>query len=42
MIIKIRNFGAIKSCDIDLDKDLIAIFGENNIGKSYAISAAYY
>jgi|WetSurMetagenome_2_1015567.scaffolds.fasta_scaffold59096_2 predicted ATPase len=41
MIIKIRNFGAIKSCDIDLDKDLIAIFGENNIGKSYAISAVY-
>jgi predicted ATP-dependent endonuclease of OLD family len=41
MIIKIRNFGAIKSCDIDLNKNLIAIFGENNIGKSYAISVVY-
>lgn len=41
MLIKIRNFGPIKEFDFDLDKDLIAIFGKNNIGKSYAISASY-
>jgi predicted ATPase len=41
MLIKIRNFGPIKAFDFDLDKDLIAIFGKNNIGKSYAISASY-
>lgn len=41
MLIKIRNFGPIKTFDFDLDKDLIAIFGKNNIGKSYAISASY-
>lgn len=41
MLIKIRNFGPIKEFDFDLNKDLIAIFGKNNIGKSYAISASY-
>lgn len=41
MLIKIRNFGPIKEFDFDLQKDLVAIFGKNNLGKSYAISVVY-
>jgi len=41
MKISIRNFGPISSFDFDLLKDLNVIFGKNNIGKSYAITAIY-
>lgn len=41
MIIELHNFGPIKSFSFDTDKDIHAIFGKNNIGKSYAISAVY-
>ena len=41
MKIAIRDFGPISSFDIDLDKDLHIIYGENNIGKSYAIVLVY-
>ncbi len=41
MIIKISNFGPIKEFTFDLNKDLIAIYGTNNIGKSYAIELVY-
>ncbi len=41
MIIELQNFGPIKSFKFDTSKDIHAIFGKNNIGKSYAISAVY-
>jgi predicted ATPase len=41
MIIELQNFGPIKSFKFDTSKDMHAIFGKNNIGKSYAISAVY-
>jgi len=41
MQIKIRNFGPIKAFDFELEKNLIAIFGKNNIGKSYATTIVY-
>jgi len=41
MQIKIRNFGPIKAFDFDLKKDLVMIFGKNNIGKSYGIYVVY-
>jgi len=41
MKISIKNFGPILSFDFDLLKDLNVIFGKNNIGKSYAITAIY-
>ena len=41
MQLKIRNFGPIKSADLDLGKNFILIVGQNNIGKSYAISLVY-
>lgn len=41
MILKIRNFGPIEHCEIDLSKDFTLIVGQNNIGKSYAISLIY-
>lgn len=41
MEIKIFNFGPIKEFGIDLSRDLIVIYGKNNIGKSYAISVVY-
>ncbi len=41
MIIELHNFGPIKSFSFDTDKNIHAIFGKNNIGKSYAISAVY-
>jgi predicted ATPase len=41
MQIKIRNFGPIKEFDFDLEKDLVVIFGKNNIGKSYGIYVVY-
>jgi len=41
MTIIIKNFGPIKEFSFGLSKDLIMIYGENNIGKSYAISLVY-
>lgn len=41
MTIELKNFGPIKYYKFDLNKDFHAIFGKNNIGKSYAISAVY-
>ncbi len=41
MIIELHNFGPIKSFKFDTSKNIHAIFGKNNIGKSYAISAIY-
>lgn len=41
MIIELQNFGPIKSFKFDTSKDMHAIFGKNNVGKSYAISAVY-
>lgn len=41
MLITINNFGPIKDFHFDLSKDLNVIFGKNNIGKSYGITAIY-
>jgi len=41
MHIQIRNFGPVKAFYFDLKKDFVVIFGKNNLGKSYAISAVY-
>ncbi|MBT3207833.1 MAG: AAA family ATPase [Bacteroidetes bacterium] len=41
MKISIENLGPIKKFDFDIDKDFHIIYGENNIGKSYAISTVY-
>ncbi|MBW1616888.1 MAG: AAA family ATPase [Deltaproteobacteria bacterium] len=41
MKIKITDFGPIKEFEFDLNKSFVGIFGKNNTGKSYAISATY-
>jgi len=41
MKISIKNFGPIDHFEFDLEKDLHVIYGENNIGKSWAISLVY-
>lgn len=41
MKIKFSNFGPIKSFETSLDANFLLILGENNIGKSYAISLVY-
>lgn len=41
MKISLRNFGPLKEFDFGLDADFTLIVGENNIGKSYAISMMY-
>jgi|GEM_PF-332654 predicted ATPase len=41
MKIEIRNLGPISRFEFDLTKDLNIVFGQNNIGKSYAITAVY-
>ena len=41
MKIEIKNLGPISTFDFDLSKDFNIIFGQNNIGKSYAITAIY-
>lgn len=41
MKIQINNFGPINKFEVDLTKDLIAVYGKNNIGKSYALSLIY-
>ncbi|MEJ7662922.1 MAG: AAA family ATPase [Hymenobacter sp.] len=41
MKVILKNFGPIKRVEFNLEKDLNIIFGKNNIGKSYAITALY-
>jgi len=41
MKITLKNFGPIAHFEFDVDKDMHVIFGKNNIGKSYAITAVY-
>jgi predicted ATPase len=41
MKISIKNFGPIDHFEFDLEKDLHVIYGENNIGKSWAINLIY-
>lgn len=41
MKITIINFGPIKQFHYDLTKDIIVTFGDNNIGKSYAMQIVY-
>ena len=41
MKITIKNFGPIDHFEFDLEKDLHVIYGENNIGKSWAIEVLY-
>lgn len=41
MKITITNFGPIERFDYDLTKDIIVTFGDNNIGKSYAMQVVY-
>ncbi len=41
MKIKIVNFGPIKEFEFDLSKRLIVTYGDNNIGKSYAMQVVY-
>lgn len=41
MKISIKNFGPIDHFEFDLEKDLHVIYGENNIGKSWAIEGIY-
>ena len=36
MRIEIERFGPVSSFVCDLDKDLVIIYGNNNIGKSYS------
>lgn len=39
--IHISNFGPIEHCSYDLSKSLIITYGQNNIGKSYAMQAVF-
>lgn len=41
MKIKIRNWGPVKEFEYDLSKSLIVTYGDNNIGKSYAMQVVY-
>lgn len=41
MRLRIQSFGPIDEASFDLDRDFILIVGQNNIGKSYAISLMY-
>lgn len=41
MNITIRHFGPIEEFVFDLTKDLIVVYGDNNIGKSYAMQIVY-
>ena len=41
MKVTLENFGPIRKAEFDLSKDMNVIFGKNNIGKSYAITALY-
>lgn len=41
MKVKIENWGPIEKCEYDLDKSVAVTYGENNIGKSYAMQLIY-
>ena len=41
MVIELENFGIVKHFVYNTDDDFSIIFGKNNTGKSYAISAVY-
>lgn len=41
MKLEIKNFGPIHLAEFDLSKDYTLVVGQNNIGKSYAISLIY-
>lgn len=41
MKLELINFGPIDNCSLDLSKNFTIIVGQNNIGKSYAISFLY-
>lgn len=41
MKIQIRNFGPIEDITIDLEKDFHLLYGENAVGKSYAMYVVY-
>lgn len=41
MKITLKDFGPIHRFDFDLNKDLHLIYGENNIGKSWAVNVIY-
>lgn len=41
MIITIKNFGPIKEFEFDTNTDFMLMVGENNVGKSYAVSVIY-
>ena len=41
MKVDIKNFGPIRKFSYDLDKDLVITYGNNNIGKSYAMQIVY-
>lgn len=41
MKVRIDNWGPIEHCEYDLDKDMIVVYGDNNIGKSYAMQLIY-
>ncbi len=41
MKVTIERFGPINKFEYDLDKDLIVTYGNNNIGKSYAMQVVY-
>ena len=37
----ITDFGPIRNFEFDINKSLIVTYGENNIGKSYAMQIVY-
>lgn len=41
MKITIKNFGPLSHFSYDLSKDIIVTYGDNNIGKSYAMQVVY-
>ncbi len=41
MIFKVKNLGKIKEAEVDLNKDLILLTGQNNTGKTYLAYAIY-
>ncbi|MBK8568410.1 MAG: hypothetical protein IPN76_35170 [Saprospiraceae bacterium] len=41
MKIEIQNLGPIHHFEFDLEKDLHLLYGENNVGKSFAVNVVY-
>ena len=41
MKIEIENWGPIERFEYDFTKSMIVAYGENNIGKSYAMQVVY-